>query len=175
MWLFYIDLTEWPGSRLYRDTYRYRDIKSPNIGIEDFETKRTGLFWPGGGSDRASYLDRDSVSFFTRSRRRGRGSEAVVGDPDVDPGPPAAGGALPQPPLREAPRHLQLHQVQLPLQRLVLPLALGHLEAHHRVVVVHQLTDLRHRRVGQHLHDGGQLGLEGEAARHGGLPGLVPG
>ena len=88
----------------------------------------------------------------------------------MHPGPAEAGGAVPQPALGEAPGHLQLHQVELPLQRLVLPLALGHLQAHHRVVVVHQLTDLRHRRVGQHLHDGGQLGLEGEAAGHGAPP-----
>lgn len=105
-----------------------------------------------------------------RSRRRSWRSRtglgrAVVPEPVREPGVDlhAAGSgsrAVPD------PRHAQLEQMQFPLQGLVLALALRHLQTHHREVVLHQLTDLQHRRVRQHLHDGGQLGPERQARRH---------
>lgn len=60
----------------------------------------------------------------------------------------------------------ELHEPQFPPQHLVLFAAPRDLQLQHRVPAVHQLADLRHRRVGQHLHDGGQLRVEASGGRH---------
>lgn len=60
----------------------------------------------------------------------------------------------------------QLQEPQFPAQLLVLSAAPADLQLQHRVAAVHQLADLRHGRVGQDLHDGGQLRVEGGGWGH---------
>ena len=66
--------------------------------------------------------------------------------------------------------HLHVHVSQLLPQRVVLRLALValllHLGTQRREAIVHQFTDLRHRRVGQYLYDRGNLRLEADTVRH---------
>lgn len=59
-----------------------------------------------------------------------------------------------------------LHLPQSALQGQVLPLAAGDLHPQLGEPFVHQLTDLSHRRVSQHLHDGGQLSVEVHGSCH---------
>ena len=80
----------------------------------------------------------------------GRPRAAAGEDGAADPGGAQGGHA----------GHLELHEPQLPSQRLVLLVAAGDLQVQDGVAIVHQLADLRHGRVGQHLHDGGQLGVQ---------------
>lgn len=59
-----------------------------------------------------------------------------------------------------------LNELQFPPQRLILLVTAGDLQPQHRVAVVHQLADLRHRCFGQRLHDGRQLRVKPRIARH---------
>lgn len=63
-------------------------------------------------------------------------------------------------------RGSELHEPQFPPQHLVLFAAPRDLQLQHRVAAVYELADLRHRGVGQHLHDGGQLRVEGGGRGH---------
>ena len=63
-------------------------------------------------------------------------------------------------------RVLLLHRLQLPLQHLDLALLPGDLHMQERAFVIDQFGDVRHRRLQQHLHYGGELRLEGDARRH---------
>ncbi|XP_024908317.1 dynein axonemal assembly factor 11 isoform X1 [Cynoglossus semilaevis] len=77
------------------------------------------------------------------------------------PRPPAGlpqGGAPPD--LQVPPVQHVFRGPQLGPQRLVLAVAAGNLQLQHGVTLLHQPADLRHRRLGQSLHDGGQLRLE---------------
>ena len=67
---------------------------------------------------------------------------------------------------RARPGGSQLHEPQFPPQNLVLFAAPWDLQLQHRVAAVHQLADLRHRRVCQHLHDGSELRVEGGGRGH---------
>lgn len=96
--------------------------------------------------------------------RQRRAPPLLVAAALLDARPPAAarrGGSQ-----RGGPRRPELQQPQLPPQNLVLLAAAGDLQLQHRVAAVHQLADLRHRRVGQNLHDGGELGVKGGGGRH---------